>query len=467
MARPKRGEILSLTIDDLAYGGEGVGRADGYVVFVPGGLPGDRLQVRLVQARSRFGRGAIEAVIEPSPQRVEAPCPYFGRCGGCRLQHVAYPAQLAYKTKQVADALERLGGLRDVPLRPIIGAEEIFGYRNKMEFTVARPRRGAGTEADSARGGLVVGLLETERYDAVLDIDRCLLQSDRKNALLAEARAFFVDRGLTVYEQDTGEGLLRFLMLREGRHTGELMTNVVTSAPAVSELAPLVARLQAREAGTTSVILNVNPKKASVAVGVEEHLLGGRDHIRERVGGLTFRVSANSFFQTNTRQAERLFDLVVESTGLTGTETVIDLYSGTGAISLLLARRARWVYGVELAQAAVDDAGANAAANGITNCTFLAGEVRFVLPSLIAKGVTAEVVVADPPRAGFHPKALHALITLGARRIVYVSCNPTTLARDLGELSRGGYRVEWVQPVDMFPHTPHIEAVARLERVAS
>jgi 23S rRNA (uracil1939-C5)-methyltransferase len=467
MARPKRGEILSLTIDDLAYGGEGVGRADGYVVFVPGGLPGDRLQVRLVQARSRFGRGAIEAVIEPSPQRVEAPCPYFGRCGGCRLQHVAYPAQLAYKTKQVADALERLGGLRDVPLRPIIGAEEIFGYRNKMEFTVARPRRGAGTEADSARGGLVVGLHETERYDAVLDIDRCLLQSDRMNALLAEARAFFVDRGLTVYEQDTGEGLLRFLMLREGRHTGELMTNVVTSAPAVSELAPLVARLQAREAGTTSVILNVNPTKASVAVGVEEHLLGGRDHIRERVGGLTFRVSANSFFQTNTRQAERLFDLVVESTGLTGTETVIDLYSGTGAISLLLARRARWVYGVELAQAAVDDAGANAAANGITNCTFLAGEVRFVLPSLIAKGVTAEVVVADPPRAGFHPKALHALITLGARRIVYVSCNPTTLARDLGELSRGGYRVEWVQPVDMFPHTPHIEAVARLERVAS
>jgi 23S rRNA (uracil1939-C5)-methyltransferase len=467
MARPKRGEILSLTIDDLAYGGEGVGRADGYVVFVPGGLPGDRLQVRLVQARSRFGRGAIEAVIEPSPQRVEAPCPYFGRCGGCRLQHVAYPAQLAYKTKQVADALERLGGLRDVPLRPIIGAEEIFGYRNQMEFTVARPRRGAGTEADSARGGLVVGLHETERYDAVLDIDRCLLQSDRMNALLAEARAFFVDRGLTVYEQDTGEGLLRFLMLREGRHTGELMTNVVTSAPAVSELAPLGARLQAREAGTTSVILNVNPKKASVAVGVEEHLLGGRDHIRERVGGLTFRVSANSFFQTNTRQAERLFDLVVESTGLTGTETVIDLYSGTGAISLLLARRARWVYGVELAQAAVDDAGANAAANGITNCTFLAGEVRFVLPSLIAKGVTAEVVVADPPRAGFHPKALHALITLGARRIVYVSCNPTTLARDLGELSRGGYRVEWVQPVDMFPHTPHIEAVARLERVAS
>jgi len=242
---------------------------------------------------------------------------------------------------------------------------------------------------------------------------------------------------------------------------------VVTSAPAVSELAPLAQRLQARDPGTTSVVMNVNPKKASVAVGVEEHLLGGRDHIRESVGGLTFQVSASSFFQTNTRQAERLFELVIESAGLTGTETVYDLYSGTGAISLLLARRARWVYGIEVTQAAVDDAGVNAAANRITNCTFVCGEVRFVLPSLIAKGVTAEVVVADPPRAGFHPKALHALITLGARRIVYVSCNPTTLARDLGELVRGGYRLEWVQPVDMFPHTPHIEAVARLERVGS
>jgi len=457
MARPKRGEILSLTIDDLAFGGEGVGRADGYVVFVPGGLPGDRLRVRLVQARSRFGRGVIDAVEEPSPQRVEAPCPYFGRCGGCRLQHMAYPAQLAYKAKQVAAALQRLGGLIGIEVRPIIGAEETFGYRNKMEFTVAR----------SPKAPLVVGLHEADRYDAVLDIERCLLQSDRMNALLAEARGFFAERGLTVYEQDTGEGLLRFLMLREGRHTGELMTNVVTSAPAVSELAPLAQRLQARDAGTTSVVMNVNPKKASVAVGVEEHLLGGRDHIRERVGGLTFQVSASSFFQTNTRQAERLFDLVIGSAGLTGTETVYDLYSGTGAISLLLARRARWVYGIEVAQAAVDDAGLNAAANSITNCTFVCGEVRFVLPSLIAKGVTAEVVVADPPRAGFHPKALHALITLGARRIVYVSCNPTTLARDLGELVRGGYRLEWVQPVDMFPHTPHIEAVARLERVAS
>jgi len=455
MARPKRGEILSLTIDDLAFGGEGVGRADGYVVFVPGGLPGDRLRVRLVQVRSRFGRGVIESIEEASPQRVAAPCPYFGRCGGCRLQHVAYDAQLAFKAKQVADALQRLGGLRDAPLRPIIEADETFGYRNKMELTVARGRGGP----------LVVGLHEADRYDSVLDIDRCLLQSDRMNALLTEARAFFAERGLTVYEQETGEGLLRFLMLREGKQTGELMTNVVTSAPAVSELAPLAERLAARVPGTTSVVMNVNPKKASVAVGVEEHLLAGRDHIREGMGGLTFQVSANSFFQTNTRQAERLFELVIESTGLTGTETVFDLYSGTGAISLLLARRARWVYGIELVQAAVDDAGINAAANGITNCTFLCGEVRFVLPSLIGKGVTAEVVVADPPRAGFHPKALHALITLGARRVVYVSCNPTTLARDLGELVRGGYRLEWVQPVDMFPHTPHIEAVARLERV--
>ena len=456
MARPKRGDTLSLTIDDLAYGGEGVGRADGYVVFVPGGIPGDRVRVRLDQARSRFGRGAIEAVEEPSPHRVAAPCPYFGRCGGCRLQHVDYQAQLAFKAKQVKDVLERVGGLSGTELRPILGAEEIYGYRNKMEFTVA-PARSAAR--------LTIGLHEADRYDAVLDIERCLIQSDAMNALLDEARAFLLESGFPAYEQASGEGLLRFLMLRHGRHTGEAMVNVVTAAPAVSELAPIVGRLQARLPGTASVVINVNPKKASVAVGVEEHLLGGRDHIRERIGGLTFQISANSFFQTNTAQAERLFELALEAAALEGSETAIDLYSGTGAISLMLARRCRWVYGVELAQAAVDDAGVNAAANGIDNVTFLAGEVRFVLPSLIAKGVTAEVVVADPPRAGFHPKALRALVALAPQRIVYVSCNPATLARDLGELVQGGYRLDWVQPVDMFPHTPHIEAVARLARL--
>jgi 23S rRNA (uracil1939-C5)-methyltransferase len=457
MTRPRRGASLSLTIDDLAFGGEGVGRANGYVIFVPGGIPGDRVRVRLVEARSRFGRGVIESVEEPSPDRVDAPCPYFGRCGGCRLQHLAYPAQLAFKAKQVADVLERLGDVTGFELRPIIGAPAIYGYRNKMEFTVTRTSR--------AKDQIVIGLHEADRYDAVLDVDRCLLQSDGMNALLGEARRFFVEQGLSVYDQESGEGLLRFLMLREGRRTGEVMANVVTAAPAVSELAPLGERLRSRVPETGSVVMNVNPKKASVAAGVEEHLLGGRDHVREQIGGLTFQISANSFFQTNTVQAERLFQLVLQAAELGGEETVFDLYAGTGAISLLLAQRCRRVYGIEVAQAAVDDAGRNAAANGIDNCTFLAGEVRFVLPSLIAQGVRAEVVVADPPRAGFHPKALDALVRLASSRIVYVSCNPATLARDVGELVRRGYRLQWVQPVDMFPHTPHIEAVARLDKI--
>jgi 23S rRNA (uracil1939-C5)-methyltransferase len=460
MGRAKRGGSLSVTIEDLAFGGEGVGRADGYVVFVPGSVPGDRVQVQLTQARARFGRGTIEAIERPSADRVEAPCPYYGRCGGCRLQHVAYAAQLAFKQKQVADCLSRIGGLGGVDVRPILGAPEIYGYRNKMEFTVA-PGRGEGGDR-----GVAVGLHEAERYDVVLDIDRCLLQSERMNTLLDEARRFFSEHRLSAYEQDSGEGLLRFLVLREGRGTGEAMVNVVTSAPAVSELAPLVGRLQARVPAVTSVLLNVNPKKASVAVGVEEHLLGGRDHIRESLGDLTFQVSPNSFFQTNTAQAERLFRLVLDSAALSGTETVVDLYSGTGAISLLVARRCRWVYGIEVAPAAVADAERNAQFNSITNCTFLTGEVRHVLPSLVARGIKAEVVVADPPRAGFHPKALRALAALDPVRIVYVSCNPATLARDVSELVRGRYRLEWVQPVDMFPHTPHIEVVARLGRTA-
>jgi len=455
MGRPKNGDLLVLTIDDLAFGGDGVGRLDGYVIFVRGGIPGDRLRVRLIQARPRFGRAVIEEVEEPSPDRVEAPCPYFGRCGGCRLQQMSYPAQLSQKAKQVADCLARIGGLAHVPVLPIIGARETFGYRNKMEFTITR----------GGDGGIVVGLHEADRYDAVLDIERCLLQGETLNLLLAEARAFSREAGLSVYDQETGEGLLRFLMLREGKQTGEAMVNVVTAHPDIGAVAPLAQRLIARVPQTTSVMLNVNPKKASVAVGVEEHLLAGRDHVRESLGGLTFQISANSFFQTNTLQAERLFGLVQEMAGLKGGETVVDLYSGTGAISLLLAGRARWVYGIELAQAAVDDAVRNAKANGVLNCTFLAGEVRFVLPELIKRGIRSEVVVADPPRAGFHPKALRALLTLRPDRIVYVSCNPSTLARDLVELARGGYRIDPVQPIDMFPHTPHIEVVTRLERL--
>ena len=452
MAKPRRGDTLELVVDDLAFGGEGVGRVDGYVVFVRGGLPGDRLRVTVTETRGRYGRGTIESVLAPSPDRVDAPCPYFGRCGGCRLQHLAYAAQLAFKEKQVRDCLTRLGGLPPFELRPIVPAPEAYGYRNKMEFTIAGP-------------GPTIGLHAAERYDVVLDIERCLLQSETMNALLAEFRRQVRERGLSVWDAVSELGLLRFVTLREGRRTSEAMVNVVAVAPDVQAVMPVADALRAHVPATASVLLNVNDKKASVAIGSEEHVLLGRDHITESLGGLSFQISANSFFQTNTVQAERLFGLVTESCALQGHETVLDLYSGTGTISLLLARRAARVYGVELSAPAVADAERNARANGIDNCTFVPGEVRHVLPALMRAGVRADVVVADPPRAGFHPKTLPALAALAPQRIVYVSCNPATLARDLGDLTRQGYRLEWVQPVDMFPQTPHIEAVARLSRV--
>ena len=481
MAKPRRGDSLELVIDDLAFGGEGVGRVNGYVVFVRGAVPGDRVRAKLVDARSRFGRAVIESIATPSPDRVEPPCPYFGRCGGCRLQHLAYPAQLAFKEKQVRDCLERIGGLGAFELRPILPAPEPYGYRNKMEFTITRPSQathGGGGLADPPRltqathggGGLadpaptVVGLHQADRYDVVLDIERCLLQSETMNALLDLFRREIRARGLSVYDVAASAGLLRFVSLREGHHTGEAMVNIVATTPDVETLTPLAEGLARRVPATASVVLNVNAKKASVAVGTEEHLLLGRDHIRASLGGLSFQVSANSFFQTNAAQAERLFAVVEDACSLSGTETVLDLYAGTGVISLLLARRCRWVYGIEVAAAAIADAVRNARTNGIENCTFLAGEVRHVLPTLMRDGVRAEVVVADPPRAGFHPKALHALVALGPGRLVYVSCNPATLARDLRALVGEGYRLEWVQPVDMFPQTPHIEAVARLRR---
>ncbi len=442
---------MELVVDDLAFGGEGVGRVDGYVVFVRGGLPGDRLRVTVTEARARYGRGALEAVLTPSPDRVEAPCPYFGRCGGCRLQHLAYPAQLAFKEKQVRDCLTRLGGLPPFELRAILPAPEAYGYRNKMEFTVAGPPP-------------TVGLHAAERYDVVLDIERCLLQSETMNVLLDEFRRQVRARDLPVWDPQSERGLLRFVTVREGRHTGEAMVNVVAAAPDVQAVMPIAEALRARVPATASVLLNVNDKKASVAIGTEEHLLLGRDQITESLDGISFQISANSFFQTNTAQAERLFAIVAEACALRGHETLLDLYSGTGAISLLLARHVAHVYGIELSTAAVADAVRNARANAIDNCTFLPGEVRHVLPALMRDGVRAEVVVADPPRAGFHPKALAALAALTPERIVYVSCNPATLARDVGDLARQGYRLDWVQPVDMFPQTPHIEAVARLSR---
>ena len=455
MAKPRRGDRVEVTIDDLAFGGEGVGRLDGYVLFVRGGLPGDRLRVQVMETRARYGRGVIEDVLTRSPYRIDPPCPYFGHCGGCRLQHLAYAAQLAFKEKQVRDCLERLGDVAGFELRPILPAPDAYGYRNKMEFTVAR-----------ARGELVIGLHEADRYDAVLDIERCLLQSETMNTLLDEMRRQARDRLLPVWDGVTEQGLLRFVSLREGRRTGDAMVNIVAASPDLERLGPVADALRARTAATVSVVLNVNASSASVAVGSEEHVLLGRDHITESLGGLRFQVSANSFFQTNTVQAERLFALVEAACELREDETIIDLYSGTGAISLLLARGCRRVYGIEIAPAAVADAVRNARANGIENCTFLTGEVRHVLPALIAEGVTAHTVVADPPRAGFHPKALSALAALGPARIVYVSCNPSTLARDVADLVRRGYRLEWVQPVDMFPQTPHIEVVARLRRAA-
>jgi 23S rRNA (uracil1939-C5)-methyltransferase len=453
MTKPRRGDTFELLVDDLAFGGEAVGRVDGYVLFVRGGVPGDRLRVRVTEARGRFGRAAIESVEAPSPHRVAAPCPYFGRCGGCRLQHVAYEAQLAFKAKQVRDCLERLGAAGPFALRPIVPAPEAYGYRNKMEFTVA-----------PGADGPVIGLHEADRYDVVLDIERCLLQSETMNTLLDEVRTQVRARGLPAWEQDTEQGLLRFVTLREGRRTGEAMVNVVAAAPDVVGLGPVAEALERRVPATTSVVLNVNAKKAAVAIGTEEHVLRGSDHVTETLGGLGFQISANAFFQTNTAQAERLFALVGEACELSGGETVVDLYCGTGAISLLLARRCRRVFGIEVGTAAAADAVRNARANGIENCTFLTGEVRHVLPALLREGVRADVVVADPPRAGFHPKALAALVALAPARLVYVSCNPATLARDVGDLLRHGYHLEWVQPVDMVPQTPHIEAVARLRR---
>ena len=455
MATARRGDLLTVDVTDLAFGGEGSRGPAATSSSSPEACRGTAW--RFGSRRSgRDSRGARSSA--STAGRSAAPTPRAPTSAGAAAAGSSTSATRPSSSSSSArwsTASSGSAGSGDVPVSPILGAPEVYGYRNKMEFTFA--------EVD---GQPVVGLHEAERYDAILDIERCLLQSDGMNAVLAEVRAFVRERRWSVYRQETEEGLLRFLMLREGRQTGDAMVNLVTASPDVATARALADQLRARCPQVTSIVLNVNPKKAAVAVGVEEHPIAGNETIRERLGDLVFSISANSFFQTNTRQAERLFEIVADYAGLTGQETVLDLYAGTGAISLLLARRARAVYGIELVPAAIDDAARNARENGITNCMFLPGEVRHVLPDLLARGVRADVVVADPPRAGFHPKALRSLVTLGPRRIVYVSCNPGTLARDLAILCGAGYRMTAVQPVDMFPHTPHIEVVVRLDRPA-
>jgi len=453
VAAPVRpGEELELSVDSLAYGGNGVARREGFVVFVRGGLPGDRVRARVRTVKRGFAEATCEAVLEPSPARVPAPCRHFGVCGGCRFQDLDYAAQAAAKEQQVRDALTRIGGISEPPLEPIVPAASLFAYRNKLEYAFA-----AGPE------GVELGFHRAGRWDEVVGIDECLLTTDLGNAVRLAVRDWAREEALEPYDQATGEGYLRHLVYREGRRTGQVLVVLVTAPGERFETGYLVDVLR-RFPEVRSVHWAVNDGPAE-RTNLPTTLLWGEEAIEERILGLRFRLRPGAFLQTNTEMAERLYALARDFAGLSGVERVFDLYCGTGTIGLALAAQAREVWGLEISGEAVACAIENAELNGIANARFFAGNVGQSLQELVAEAGPPDVVVVDPPRAGLAGRALRRAGGLGAPRIVYVSCNPTTLASDLKVLGEEhGYELVRCRPVDMFPHTPHVESVALLER---
>ena len=447
-----KNDELELTIDSLAYGGNGVARLNGFVVFVRRGLPGDTVRARVTKVKRGWAEATATEVLTPSPERVDAPCEHFPACGGCRFQDLAYEAQAAAKEAQVRDALVRIGGVADPPLEPLVPAASAFHYRNKLEYSFT----------DTARGA-ALGFHRAGRWDEVLEVERCWLTSDLGNGVREAVREWAQEEGLPAFDQEAQRGYLRHLVVREGRNTGQALVLLVTAPGDLQGADRLVAALRAFPE-VRSVQWAVNESPAEVT-NLPANVLWGEEAIEEELLGLRFRVRPNAFLQTNTEMAERLYETALEYAALTENETVYDLYCGIGTIGLALAGRALTVWGVDVSEESVACAIENAGLNGLTNAAFFAGEVGSSLQDLVARAGSPDVAVVDPPRAGLSGKALRRLARLEAPRLVYVSCNPTTLAGNVKDLARDwGYRLERVRPVDMFPHTPHVEAVALLTR---
>jgi 23S rRNA (uracil1939-C5)-methyltransferase len=453
MATPvRKDDELELHVDSLAYGGNGVARLDGFVVFVRRGLPGDTVRARVTKVKRSHAEALALEVVDAGAPRVEAPCAHYPACGGCRFQDLAYEAQVEAKAGQVVDALTRIGGLADVPLEPAVPAESPFGYRNKLEYSFAQTPVGVG-----------LGFHKAGRWDEVLDVDRCWLTTDLGNAIRNSVREWARAEGLPAFDQESQQGFLRHLVVREGRNTGQALVTLVTAPGELPGEERLLASLH-RFPEVRSVHWAINDRPAEVT-NVPTRLLWGEPWIEEEILGLRFRVRPNAFLQTNTAMCETLYRLAVEYAGLSGEETVYDLYCGIGTIGLAMARNALTVWGVEASEESVACALENADLNGIANAAFFAGDVATSVEELQARAGAPDVVVLDPPRAGLSGKALRRIAALAAPTIVYVSCNPTTLAGNAKELvGAWGYRLERVRPVDMFPHTPHVETVALFTR---
>lgn len=470
----RRGDRIVLTPDAAAFEGGSVGRHEGMAVFVSGCIPGDTVLVEIQRKRKRHAEGRAVELITAGVNHVDPRCRYFGDCGGCKWQSLRYDQQIGWKRQHVIDAFQRIGGFSDVVVRESIGCEQEYFYRNKMEFSFGDQRWVTAEEIASGEElvrDFALGLHAPGRFDRILDVEECHLQSETSNRILNLTRAFSLERGLSIYNTRTHEGLLRNLVVRNSHATGEVMVILVTSDDADDIIEEYAAHLQGSIPEVTTLVQGINRKKAQIAFSEETRTLYGPGTITERVGGNDFTISPFSFFQTNSIQAEILYREALNAAGLTGehvvannsgNETVWDLYCGAGTITLAAARHAKEALGIELNEGAILDARANAVRNGVSNVEFIVGDLKDRIKAL-SEGdhVAPDIVITDPPRAGMHADVVATLLELAPRVISYVSCNPTTQARDCALLSER-YRVEYVQPVDMFPQTYHVETAARL-----
>lgn len=454
----KKNDLLTVTIEDMGHDGEGIGKVDGYTVFVKDAVIGDTVQAKIMKAKKNYGYARLMEILEPSKDRVEPRCPYARQCGGCQIQALSYEKQLEYKQKKIENNLIRIGGFEkeEIPMEPIIGMEEPFHYRNKAQFPV-------GTDKE---GKLIAGFY-AGRTHTIINNRNCYLGVKVNEEILNLVLAHMEQYGIPAYDETNHTGLVRHVLIRYGFQSKEIMVCLVINGTHFPEAEALAEQLQ-KIPGMTSISLNINKEKTNVILGRKGKLLWGQEYITDTIGSVAYQISPQSFYQVNPVQTEKLYQKALEYAQLEGNETVWDLYCGIGTISLFLAQKAKQVYGVEIVPAAIEDARKNATRNQITNAEFFVGKAEEVLPEKYEKeGIYADVIVVDPPRKGCEESVLATMVKMQPKRIVYVSCDSATLARDLKYLRQEGYQVEKVQGVDQFPHTVHVEVACCLQRVNS
>ena len=449
----EKNKVYTAECLSLGSEGEGIVKIDGFTVFVNGMLPGEKGKILIVKVKKSFGYGKLTELIEPSPERTVPPCPYYKTCGGCSIQHMSYKAQLEFKRNKVRDCVERIGGIFGAEYPETIGMDEPWRYRNKAQYPVGKDRDGK----------TVIGFY-APRSHRITDIDGCMLQMDGSEKIIEITRKYIEKYNVPVYDETAHSGLLRHVITRTSRSTGEMMVTFVINGKNLPHSVELIEELE-KMGYVASVALNINREKTNAILGDKSLTLWGKDTIRDEIGGVKFDISSLSFYQVNPVQTEKLYGLAIDAAGLTGMETVIDVYCGIGTISLLAAKKAKTVHGIEIVERAVEDAKANAVINGIENASFEAGKAEDILPKMYAEGTRADVIFVDPPRKGLEPSVIEAVCGMEPDRIVYVSCDPATLARDLKLFAQKGYGTRKINTVDMFCQTGHVETVVLLSKL--